>query len=223
MFGDLLDPRRSGKPLGDSACGGDRGTDLHVSRVGEALPSGRRIPGRSWPGTAAPPEGPALGPQRRVARIRRLTAPRRVFPGGELRSVLGALGRTLAACSRTRPTTCATSSQPTHPASWRAYSSRRVESLICATIGTHRRSELTLPSALSRSCSARAVRIANSGTAAPAAQPGHEARRRRRPAAGRMVHAVGGHRDEALSRKVLLTLEGPWSAAAWPALSPSNT
>ncbi|OBI83230.1 hypothetical protein A9X00_05735 [Mycobacterium sp. 1245805.9] len=60
--------------------------------------------------------------------------------------------------------TCATSSQPTQPASWRAYSSRSVGSLIWLTMGTQRRSAATRPSALSRSISAIVVRIANSNS-----------------------------------------------------------
>ena len=66
------------------------------------------------------------------------------------------------ASSRTRPITWATSAQPTHPANRRAYSSRNMLSLIRATMGTHRRSAETRPSALSRSSSASAVRITNS-------------------------------------------------------------
>ena len=111
------------------------------------------------------------------------------------------------ASSRTRPITWATSSQPTQPASWRAYSSRSVGSLIRATIGTHRRSADTRPSALSRSMLGE--RGAN-GELEQRGSPRHQIAQRAvaglQPQIAR-VHAVGGDGDERLSGQVLFAVE----------------
>ena len=124
--------------------------------------------------------------------------------------------------SRTLLTTWATSSQPTQPASWRAYSSRSVGSLIRATIGTHRRSAVTRPSAFSRSWSASAVRIANSNNGVRRATrsrsaPSPDFSRRSH---GSMPSAATATND---CPARFCSPSNAFTAAARPAASPSNT
>ena len=120
-----------------------------------------------------------------------------------------------------RPITWPTS-QPTHPASWRAYSSRSVGSLILATIGTHRRSAATRPRRcqvdLGKRCAdgefeQRGCALATRSRSAPSPC--------RRPQVAR-IHSVGGDGDERLAGQILFSVKRFHRAAA-PAASPSNT
>ena len=201
-----------GQPGRRAARRGDRRPHRRVAGMGEALdgqrvehrPGQRRILQRRL-------QRLALRPQRRVARVG--PQPARTRPAPVCRRRRGAPRLAPSACraagasSRTRPTTCATSSQPTQPASWRAYSSRSVGSLIRATIGTQRRS------AGDPALGGVQVVLGKRGADRELEQrraPGHQVAQRAvaglQPQIAR-VHAVGGDRDEGLPGQVLLAVE----------------
>ena len=111
------------------------------------------------------------------------------------------------ASCRTRPMTWATSSQPTQPASCRAYSSRSVGSLIFATIGTQRRR------AEHPALGAVQVVVGQRGANRELEQRGSTRHQVAQCAVAGLepqvagIHPVVGDRNERLPREVLLPLE----------------